>query len=74
MEAILTAVVLPIKTERTVPWALKGIAKQSPFMFPLKEEMHNLLPLLSVLTYLDSDEFGAGICERNVYLLKNRKT
>lgn len=28
--------------------------------------MYNLLPLLSVLTYLDSDEFWAGICERNV--------
>lgn len=34
--------------------------------------MYNLLPLLPVHTYLDSDEFEAGICERNVYLLKNK--
>lgn len=48
---------LPIGTEKTVSWTLKDIAKRSSFMFPLKGETYNLLPLLSVLTYLYIDEF-----------------
>lgn len=33
-----------------------------------------LLPLVLVPTYLDIDEFEADFYERNVYLVKNRKT
>lgn len=48
----------------------KGIAKPSPFIFPPKRVGGGM----PVLTYFDGDEFGAGFCERNVYLVKNRKT
>lgn len=37
-------------------------------------EMYNLLLLVPVRTYMRSHEFGAGFCERDAYLVKNRKT